>query len=170
MKHLSLNLLDSPAGMTAVAAMQKLGITFQLAVPQSVHDCWHFWCCESVPATLPDYLHEIDTAPEQFLGHGLSPADVAMIAQYTRTGEIAPNILLFAGPRCYPTGGAGDIIGRCANLDAAKVQLEHHVRTATGADLPVSWAHAYDVATGNAHDLTADATALMQKYHPNYEG
>jgi hypothetical protein len=33
-------------------AMKKLGITYTVAVPQSIVDMWQFWGCENVPENL----------------------------------------------------------------------------------------------------------------------
>ena len=31
--------------------MKELGITYKHAVPQSIANCWQFWCCEVPEAT-----------------------------------------------------------------------------------------------------------------------
>src|SRR5262249_55009235 len=44
---------DIYGGEHAQAAMRRLGITYQYAVPQSMGDCWWFFNCENVPDPLP---------------------------------------------------------------------------------------------------------------------
>ena len=36
--------------------MKKLGITYTVAVPQSIIDMWQFWGCENVPENLHGFL------------------------------------------------------------------------------------------------------------------
>lgn len=40
--------------------INKLGITYTVAVPQSVPDMWQFWGCEHVPENLPSFLKPTD--------------------------------------------------------------------------------------------------------------
>ena len=40
--------------------MKKLGITYTVAVPQSIVDMWRFWGCENVPENLPKFLNVDD--------------------------------------------------------------------------------------------------------------
>lgn len=40
----------------AQVVMRDLGITYRRAEPRMIADCWHFYGCENVPATLPGYL------------------------------------------------------------------------------------------------------------------
>ena len=56
--------------------MQQLGITYELATPQSVADCWWFWNCENVPDPLPEGLSVLDITPREAVGYGLSKEDV----------------------------------------------------------------------------------------------
>ena len=53
--------------------MKELGITYKHAVPQSIADCWQFWCCE-VPdyIELPEQLEIREVNPIDFVGYGLS--------------------------------------------------------------------------------------------------
>lgn len=62
--------------------MRGLGITYAIATPQSIFDSWWFWGCENVPETLPAYLTPLKRTPEQAIGHGLGPDDVAHLRQY----------------------------------------------------------------------------------------
>lgn len=58
MKHMIVDLYDAPKH--AQICMRDLGITYELAVPQSISDSWWFFNCENVPAVLPPWakLHE----------------------------------------------------------------------------------------------------------------
>ena len=40
--------------------MKKLGITYTVAVPQSIADMWQFWGCENVPENLHGFLKVAD--------------------------------------------------------------------------------------------------------------
>ena len=40
--------------------MKKLGITYTVAVPQSIADMWQFWGCENVPENLHGFLKVVD--------------------------------------------------------------------------------------------------------------
>ena len=53
--------------------MKELGITYKHAVPQSIADCWQFWCCE-VPDNiiLPEIISYSKVNPVLFVGYGLS--------------------------------------------------------------------------------------------------
>jgi hypothetical protein len=66
----------------AQTCMKELGITYQLAVPQSIGDCWWFFNCENVPDQLPEYLIERDFGDlNRLVGFGLSQSDAdALIA------------------------------------------------------------------------------------------
>jgi hypothetical protein len=66
--------------------LNRLGITYKYAVPQSVSDCWHFWDCKNVPENLPPYIKNMTTDPASFLGHGLSQAMVDELSK----GEMTP--------------------------------------------------------------------------------
>lgn len=52
--------------------MEALGITYQLAVPQSMSDCWWFFNCENIPDPLPDCLRFLTWSPQHCVGRGLS--------------------------------------------------------------------------------------------------
>jgi len=62
--------------------MEKLGITYQDATPQSLYDSWWFWNCENVPPELPEYLTELTIDPMLCIGHGLSKEDAEKIRDY----------------------------------------------------------------------------------------
>ena len=53
--------------------MKELGITYKHAVPQSMGDCWQFWCCE-VPDNieLPKRIKHKEVNPIKYAGFGLS--------------------------------------------------------------------------------------------------
>ena len=52
--------------------MRNLGITYELATPQSIADCWWFWNCKNVPDPLPAALRVLKIAPQEAVGYGLS--------------------------------------------------------------------------------------------------
>jgi len=78
--------------------MRDLGITYQVAVPQSLGDCWWFFNCENVPEQLPAHITSKPLDDVFFLGHGLSKADAQKIHNYVpkapsslvREGDAAP--------------------------------------------------------------------------------
>lgn len=72
--HLRLDLYRAPKH--AQELMKDLGIRYQIAVPQSLYDCWWFFNCEGVPDVLPDYLEVLAVDPADCIGHGLSQEDV----------------------------------------------------------------------------------------------
>lgn len=80
MKDLIVDLYTAPKH--AQLCMKELGITYQLAVPQSMGDCWWFFNCENVPGELPEYLSERDFGDlKTLVGFGLSQKDAdALIA------------------------------------------------------------------------------------------
>lgn len=60
--------------------MRDLGITYKLAVPQSMGGCWWFFGCENVPDYLPACLSLRDFGDlNQLVGFGLSQADADML-------------------------------------------------------------------------------------------
>jgi hypothetical protein len=52
--------------------MRKLGITYELATPQSIADCWWFWNCKNFPDPLPAALRVLEITPREAVGYGLS--------------------------------------------------------------------------------------------------
>lgn len=53
--------------------MKELGITYKHAVPQSIADCWQFWCCRvSDNIELPEQLKGYVENPIKYAGYGLS--------------------------------------------------------------------------------------------------
>lgn len=52
--------------------MADLGITYQIATPQSISDEWWFWNCENVPDPLPPFLSELKITPHKAVGWGLT--------------------------------------------------------------------------------------------------
>lgn len=60
--------------------MRALGITYKLAVPQSIADQWWFFACENVPEKLPECLSIMENKNlKGLVGYGLSMQDVAML-------------------------------------------------------------------------------------------
>lgn len=132
--HLRLDLY----GVTehAQQVMRRLGIRYQIAVPQSLYDCWWFFNCADVPADLPDYLEVLAVDPVDCIGHGLSEADVESLkngephqakadalpipsgGQVFRAGQIIPKRLkiLFVsdekGRHTFNFGTTVTVIGR----------------------------------------------------------
>lgn len=76
------------AGMTynenrhAEVVMAELGITYQLATPQSICDQWWFWNCDNVPDSLPAYITPLGLDPMDCVGYGLSKADAESIIKF----------------------------------------------------------------------------------------
>lgn len=70
-RHLRYNLYDAPMRHAQVV-MAELGITYQHATPQSICDQWWFWNCQNVPDPLPKFLSDLNIAPHDAIGHGLS--------------------------------------------------------------------------------------------------
>lgn len=71
----------------AQTLMKNLGITYQLAVPQSLYDCWLFFMCEYDPEKWDDSLtviNELD--PFALVGHGLSYKDAENITKWVEGG------------------------------------------------------------------------------------
>jgi len=52
--------------------MEKLGITYQHATPQTLGDQWWFWNCKNLPKELPVFLEKTDWNPIKMIGFGLS--------------------------------------------------------------------------------------------------
>lgn len=61
--------------------MKELGITYQIAVPQSMGDQWWFFNCENVPDPLPENLTLITQSPHEMIGYGLSKEDADSIVK-----------------------------------------------------------------------------------------
>jgi hypothetical protein len=59
--------------------MKELGINYFHSTPQSLGDCWWFWCCENIPEELPSFLYELKVEPELAIGYGLSIEDAEAI-------------------------------------------------------------------------------------------
>jgi hypothetical protein len=63
--------------------MRDLGITYLYAVPQSIADCWQFYCCQNVPAELPTFLTTFERKdPHASIGYGLDREMADAIAAY----------------------------------------------------------------------------------------
>ena len=74
MKDLVVDLYTAPKH--AQICMRELGITYQLAVPQSLGDCWWFFNCENVPEELPEWATVRDFGDlNTLVGFGLSQAN-----------------------------------------------------------------------------------------------
>nr|WP_315492544.1 hypothetical protein [uncultured Pseudomonas sp.] len=68
--HLILDICGMP--IHACEFMAALGITYQLAVPQSMSDTWWFFNCENVRSSRPSRLRVLDKTAQQCVGWGLS--------------------------------------------------------------------------------------------------
>jgi hypothetical protein len=64
----------------AQTVMRQLGITYQVATPQSICDQWWFWNCANVPDPLPSYLTPLGLDPMKCVGWGLSQEEAEAIA------------------------------------------------------------------------------------------
>ena len=63
--------------------MKKLGITYTVAVPQSIADMWQFWGCENVPENLPEFLCVADYGNPRGKYSCLSDSEVdKIVAKY----------------------------------------------------------------------------------------
>lgn len=65
----------------AQKVMKDHGITYQVAVPQSLYDCWMFFNCENVPDPLPDFLSVMKGDPHDYVGRGLSKQSADAIVE-----------------------------------------------------------------------------------------
>jgi hypothetical protein len=63
--------------------MKWLGISYKIAVPQSIYDSWWFFGCENVPDPLPNCLSVLKFQPADAIGHGLTAEDVARLEKGT---------------------------------------------------------------------------------------
>lgn len=71
----------------AVKLMKRLGITYKLAVPQSLGDQWWFFNCRNVPPELPSCVTTRDFGNlDRLVGYGLSKENVTAI--YADRGHI----------------------------------------------------------------------------------
>ena len=84
--------------------MEKLGVTYQVATPQSVGDQWWFWNCENIPKKLPKYLEIAKLDPMKMIGSGLSRETAESILNYTKKmknqfsfQEIDGNVIIECG-------------------------------------------------------------------------
>lgn len=77
-KHVSLDVYR--AEEHAQVTMRKLGVTYDLAVPQSMGDCWWFFNCVGLPEPLPDGIKELTGTPHEYIGFGLSRLEADAIA------------------------------------------------------------------------------------------
>ncbi|KAA8698646.1 hypothetical protein [Pseudomonas proteolytica] len=68
--HLILDMCGIP--IPASDFMKALGITYQLAVPQSMTDTWWFFNCDNMSDATPSRLRVLDRTAQQCVGWGLS--------------------------------------------------------------------------------------------------
>lgn len=66
----------------AQEVMKELGITYQIATPQTMGDQFWFWNCENIPEELPAYLTHLDLDPVKVVGRGLSLDEAKQIIEY----------------------------------------------------------------------------------------
>ena len=75
----------------AQKVMDKLGIRYQHATPQSMGDQWWFWNCYKLPPELPRFLSELKVHPRDMIGKGLSPILAEQIAaEMVALARLAP--------------------------------------------------------------------------------
>ena len=84
MKHLKYDMYEAVGNGHPQNVMKELGITYKLSVPQSMGDCWWFFCCEGYGEKLPVFLTEMceDNDFEKYIGFGLSYEKVEMLQEY----------------------------------------------------------------------------------------
>lgn len=63
------------------AQLASLGVTYKLAVPQPIGDCWFFFGCKNIPNPMPKNFRILTSPLESYIGHGLSARDVAMLRE-----------------------------------------------------------------------------------------
>ena len=78
-QHLRLCLYTAPSELHPQKLMEKTGISYQHATPQSIGDQWWFWNCENVPDPLPKWLTPLNVDPLKAVGYGLSKEDADAI-------------------------------------------------------------------------------------------
>lgn len=89
MKDVVVNLYYAPKHAQLI--MRDLGITYQLAVPQSMADCWWFFNCENVPESLPEYVYIRDFGDlGRLVGRGLSDKNVDALLEARNSEELQP--------------------------------------------------------------------------------
>jgi hypothetical protein len=59
--------------------MHELGITYQVATPQSIGDQWWFWNCENIPEELPKFLSELKLDPMRCINSGIDENEAEKI-------------------------------------------------------------------------------------------
>lgn len=70
--------------------MKRYGVTYGLAVPQSIADCWQFYMCEYDPKTLPDFVRvDNEINPTQRVGFGLGQEHAADIINWMESNGFA---------------------------------------------------------------------------------
>lgn len=69
--------------------MRKLGITYELATPQSIADCWWFWNCKNVPDPLPGGLKILGVTPREAIGYGLNKEMAKQLEKSSASQESA---------------------------------------------------------------------------------
>lgn len=91
MTHLKYDLIgkyysDANDKTHPVHEMNALGITCLYRVPQSMGDCWEFFCCENIPENLPPYITEFKREDIiSSVGFGLSEEMAKNILKYGET-------------------------------------------------------------------------------------
>lgn len=72
---------DARCGKHPQKVMIDLGITYKMAVPQSIADQWWFYCPNNLPDELPKYLKLGEVNPYNHVGWGLSKEDADMLSE-----------------------------------------------------------------------------------------
>lgn len=73
--------------------MESLGIYYLHSTPQSIADCWWFWCCDLYATSksignkpLPSFIEPIDlTDAHKYVGWGISKETAEWIEAYRET-------------------------------------------------------------------------------------
>lgn len=72
-------------------AMRELGITYQVATPQSMGDQWWFWNCQNLPEKLPPFLTDLGLDPMKCVGFSLSKVQAESIRDFATLGQCHNN-------------------------------------------------------------------------------
>lgn len=101
--HLVLDMCGIP--IPASDFMKALGITYQLAVPQSMTDTWWFFNCDNMSDAMPSRLRVLDTTAQQCVGWGLSQQMADEIKAWRKLPLKPVNLSMSLKPT---DGGGGD--------------------------------------------------------------
>ena len=88
MKHIKYDIRDayeeSDISGHPLKDVERLGITYQHATPQSMGDQWWLWNVENLPNDIPSYITELKADPMKCIGFGLSEEKAIKIRDYKK--------------------------------------------------------------------------------------